>query len=184
MQPAQPFITRVEVVGGEFVYAITADTERGGFDLCPADACAVGQPRQPRESGESGQPGESSEPRKPRQSSETRQPRKPHQSSEPGQPREPSEPDQPNLFALRDDFDHPIVGQYLSFARRHGIEIGGFEFIEQADGRMVTYDVNTTTNYNAGIEAAARRSARRSALREVARFLGRLLAEEAGKGAG
>ena len=38
---AQPRITRAEIVGGEFVYAITADTERGGFQLCPADACAV-----------------------------------------------------------------------------------------------------------------------------------------------
>ena len=34
----EPFITRVEVVGGEFIYAITADTARGGFELCPADA--------------------------------------------------------------------------------------------------------------------------------------------------
>src|SRR5262245_15409619 len=39
--PAEPFITRVEIVGGEFVYAIKADVGRGGFELCPADACAV-----------------------------------------------------------------------------------------------------------------------------------------------
>lgn len=39
--PAVPQITRIEIVGGEFVYAITADTARGGFQLCPADACAV-----------------------------------------------------------------------------------------------------------------------------------------------
>jgi len=39
---------------------------------------------------------------------------------------------------------------------------------------MVTYDVNTTTNYNAQIEAVAPRPA----LPEVAAFLGRLLAEE------
>ncbi|KQR91670.1 MAG: alpha-L-glutamate ligase [Microbacterium ginsengisoli] len=36
-----PRITRVEIVGGEFVYAINADTYHGGFQLCPADACAV-----------------------------------------------------------------------------------------------------------------------------------------------
>ena len=41
---AQPRITRVEIVGGEFIYAITADTARGGFQLCPADACAVPPP--------------------------------------------------------------------------------------------------------------------------------------------
>jgi hypothetical protein len=123
---SQPLITRVEIVGGEFVYAITADTARGGFELCPADACAV-------DAG----PADS-------------------------------------LFALREGFDHPIIGRYLDFARRNGVEIAGFEFIETADGRMVTYDVNTTTNYNAEVEAVAPRPA----LGEVGAFLGRLLAEE------
>jgi len=124
---AHPFITRVEIVGGAFVYAITADTARGGFELCPADACAADAPAGP-----------------------------------------------PSLFALREGFDHPIIERYLGFARQHGVEIAGFEFIETPDGRMVTYDVNTTTNYNADIEAAAPRPA----LPEVAAFLGRLLTEE------
>jgi len=128
LHAAEPRITRAEVVGGEFIYAITADTALGGFQLCPADACAAGQ---------QGGPG---------------------------------------LFALRPDFDHPIVGRYLAFARQHGIEIAGFEFIETADGRLVTYDINTTTNYNASIEA----DAPRPALPAVAAFLGRLLAEQAG----
>jgi hypothetical protein len=132
LEAAEPFITRAEIVGGEFMYAITADTA-GGFELCPADACAVG----------------------------------------------PSSAavDQPELFALRKNFDHPVIGRYLDFARRHGIEIAGFEFIETADGRLVTYDVNTTTNYNAQIEAASPRPA----LPQVAASLGRLLAEETGK---
>jgi hypothetical protein len=121
IHPASPFITRVEIVGGEFLYAITADTARGGFELCPADACAV--------------PGES-------------------------------------LFALRGDLaDAPIVGRYLAFAREHGIEIAGFEFIETADGRRVTYDVNTNTNYNPEIEAAAARSGPG----RIAAYLGSLL---------
>lgn len=126
LRAAQPLITRVELVGGEFIYAITADTARGGFELCPADACAIGQP-----------PGD-------------------------------------GLFALRAGFGHPIVGRYLEFARAQGIEIAGFEFIETEDGRLVTYDVNTTTNYNAGIEAVAPRAA----LPAVAGFLGGLLARE------
>jgi hypothetical protein len=130
---AQPFITRVEIVGGAFVYAITADTARGGFELCPADACAA----------DVAAPGVS----------------------------QPDAP--PGLFALREGFDHPIIDRYLNFARTHGVEIAGFEFIETTDGRMVTYDVNTTTNYNADIEAAAPRPA----LPAVAAFLGRLLAE-------
>jgi hypothetical protein len=126
LRPAEPRITRVEIVGGEFVYAITADTARGGFELCPAEACAVGAP------GDGG------------------------------------------LFALRTGFGHPIIGQYLDFAGRHEIEIAGFEFIETVDGRLVTYDINTTTNYNPAIEAVAPRPA----LPAVARFFRHLLAVE------
>jgi hypothetical protein len=147
---AQPVITRVEIVGGAYVYAITADTARGGFELCPADACAVDVPARPdTEQPDTGPPGASS-------------------------PVGPPDGGPPSLFALREGFDHPIIERYLSFARQHGVEIAGFEFIETTDGRMVTYDVNTTTNYNADIEAAAPRPA----LPAVAAFLGLLLTEE------
>ena len=131
LRAAEPRITRAEVVGGEFIYAIAADTSVGGFQLCPADACEVGDG--------------------------------------------PPAP----LFTLREDFDHPITGRYVDFARRQGIEIAGFEFIETADGRLVTYDINTTTNYNAGIEAIAPRPAQRA----VAAYLGRLLDAEMRKAA-
>ena len=130
LRASEPRITRVEIVGGEFIYAITADTARG-FQLCPADACEV----------RDGPPAP--------------------------------------LFTLREDFDHPITGRYVDFARPQGIEIAGFEFIETADGRLVTYDINTTTNYNAGIEAVAPRSAHQA----VAAYMGRLLDEEARKAA-
>jgi hypothetical protein len=83
------------------------------------------------------------------------------------------------LFSLREGFSHPITGRYADLARRQGIEIAGFEFIETLDGRLVTYDINTTTNYNAGIEAIAPRSA----LQAVAAYLGRLLDDEARKAA-
>ncbi len=126
LRAAEPRITRVELIGGEFIYAITADTGLGGFQLCPADACAIG-----------------------------------------GEPAG-------GLFRLRGDLSPAIAGRYLEFAARHGIEIAGFEFIETADGRLVSYDINTTTNYNGEIEAAAPRPA----LPAVAAFLGRLLAEQ------
>jgi hypothetical protein len=126
LRAAEPRITRVEVIGGEFIYAITADTALGGFQLCPADACAADQ------------------------------------ASGPG------------VFTLRKGFDHPIIGRYLNFARQQGIEIAGFEFIETTDGRLVSYDINTTTNYNASVEATAPRPA----LPAVAAFFRRLLAEE------
>ena len=41
VRAARPFITRAEFVGGRFLYAVEVDTS-DGFELCPADACAVG----------------------------------------------------------------------------------------------------------------------------------------------
>ncbi len=38
VEPAQPYITRVEIVGGVFQYAIRSSTE-DGFELCPAVEC-------------------------------------------------------------------------------------------------------------------------------------------------
>jgi hypothetical protein len=39
----EPFITRVEFVGGQLLYAVRVDTSQG-FELCPADACQIEQP--------------------------------------------------------------------------------------------------------------------------------------------
>ena len=129
IQAAEPFITRVEIVGGELIYAVQADTARGGFQLCPADACAI----DPATGKLIMPPGATIAP----------------------------EPDQ-QLFSLREGFDHPIIGQYLEFTRRTGLEVCGIEFIETADGRVLTYDVNTNTNYNAAVESVAPRSAPRA----------------------
>ncbi len=41
VRAARPFITRAEFVGGRFLYAVEVDTS-DGFELCPADACVVG----------------------------------------------------------------------------------------------------------------------------------------------
>ena len=123
LRAAEPRITRVELVGGEYLYALTADTARGGFELCPAEACDVSAR---------------------------------------------------SLFALRRDFDgHPLIRQYEQFAARTGIGIAGFEFIETEDGRVVTYDVNATTNYNPQVDAEAAVSGPR----RVARHLKSLLAD-------
>ena len=42
IKPVDNKITRVEFIGGEFVYAVNVDTS-DGFELCPADACEVSQ---------------------------------------------------------------------------------------------------------------------------------------------
>jgi hypothetical protein len=130
LEPAEPRITRIETVGGEFVYALTARTS-GGFELCPAEACVVGEDGTPLV-------------------------------------------DEPT-FQLREDLTAADAAPWLAFARAWGLGVGGFEFIETADGRRVTYDINTNTNYNPDVE----RSARLPAATAVARYLGRLLAEEA-----
>ncbi len=40
IQAPEPIIHRLEFVGGEFLYAVCVDT-RDGFQLCPAEACAI-----------------------------------------------------------------------------------------------------------------------------------------------
>lgn len=40
VEPAEPMIIRNEFVGGRFLYSVRVDTSRG-FELCPADACAI-----------------------------------------------------------------------------------------------------------------------------------------------
>lgn len=40
IRPREPYITRVELVAGRFLYAMRSDTSQG-FELCPADACQV-----------------------------------------------------------------------------------------------------------------------------------------------
>ena len=134
VESAEPFITRVEIVGGRFLYALTADTGRGGFQLCPADACAIDADFCLADGTPAG-----------------------------------SE----SLFALREGFDEPIIERYEQFAQQLGIEIAGFEFLETADGRQVTYDINTNTNYNPEVDAAAPRSGPA----EIAAYLGGLLKE-------
>lgn len=75
-------------------------------------------------------------------------------------------------FSLRDDLDgHPVIAAYERFLADAGVEIAGIEFIETVDGRLVTYDVNTNTNYNPTIEATARRSGTAA----VADFFSRIL---------
>jgi len=124
----EPFITRAEYVGDEFVYAVRVDTSGGSFELCPAEVCAV--------DGEDGTPA-------------------------------------PPLFQLRDEITaaHPLVAQHKAFLAASGIRIAGIEFAETFDGRLVTYDVNTNTNYNPDVEAIALQSGPG----EIARFLGTLL---------
>ena len=68
------------------------------------------------------------------------------------------------------DFDHPVIARFEDFARRNDLVVCGIEFIETADGRILTYDTNTNTNtnYNAAVEAVAPKSAPRELVRYLA----------------
>src|SRR5215469_8100242 len=79
-----PLITRAEFVGGRFMYAVEVDTS-DGFELCPADVCAV--------------------------------------------------EDQPRAkFAIIDDIDAGLKGQYQDFLAANDIDVAGIEFIADANG--------------------------------------------------
>ena len=130
----EPFITRVEFVGGEFLYAVRVDTTLG-FELCPADVCQVGDAFCPV--------GEQPAPAAPR-------------------------------FRIVKDFRHPIVEPYKRFIADHGIGVAGIEFIEDAQGEIHTYDVNTNTNYNGAAEAEAGQYGMRAVARYLGEVLGRL----------
>ncbi len=110
--PPEPFVTRVEIVGGRFLYAIRSSTA-GGFELCPADACAVASDAFCPVGGT-------------------------------------------GKFQLRPDItaDDPLVKAYVAFCETHGLDVAGIEFVEDADGRRYTYDVNANSNYNGDVERA------------------------------
>ncbi|RDW16913.1 alpha-L-glutamate ligase [Oceanobacillus arenosus] len=130
IESPESYITRCEFVGGKFVYAVRVDTSEG-FELCPADACAIDDLFCPV--GE-----ESSKPAK---------------------------------FQIREGFSHPILEKYERVLAANDIKIAGIEFIEDKDGNIYTYDINTNTNYNSEAEAVSGKYG----MLEVANYLGKEL---------
>jgi glutathione synthase/RimK-type ligase-like ATP-grasp enzyme len=116
IQPAVPYITRAEFIGGKFLYTVQVNTEQG-FELCPADVCDIGDAFCPTV-------------------------------------------EQPianeHKFTLTDRFNtHPIITQLEQFLAQSGVDVAGIEFIEDQQGQLFVYDVNTNTNYNSGAEQRA-----------------------------
>ncbi|MGM0482002.1 MAG: ATP-grasp domain-containing protein [Pseudomonadota bacterium] len=102
IEPKTPHITRAEFVGQQFIYAVQVNTQ-GGFELCPADACAV-----------------------------------------------------EDKFVITQRFDdHEMIKSLHSFLRSQDIDVAGIEFIEDKQGQLFVYDVNTNTNYNQAAEQRA-----------------------------
>ena len=124
IEAQNPFITRVEFVGGRLLYAVRVDAS-GGFELCPADACKVEDMFCP-----TGDTGES------------------RVSNVPGFQIIEGFGDE-----FGDDFVRPLIEQYRELLALHGVEIAGVEFIVDSQGVPYTYDINTNTNYNSEAEA-------------------------------
>ncbi len=132
---ARPLITRAEFVGGRFLYTVEVETA-GGFELCPADACAVG------------------------------------------------DVPAPSFRVLPEGIEPDLRARLEGFLRANGTEVAGIEFIRAADGRVLTYDVNTNTNYNPAAEAAAGLAGTdRSGPGAIAAFLGAELAASTARAA-
>ena len=122
----EPFITRVEFVGGRLLYAVRVDTSQG-FELCPADACRVDDAFCPAGGTSEVEPVDSPMFRV-IEGFGTR---------------------------AGDEFVCPLVDRYERMLAAHGIQIAGVEFILDAQGTPFTYDINTNTNYNREAEATA-----------------------------
>jgi hypothetical protein len=126
-------ITRAEFVGGRFLYAVEVDTS-GGFELCPADVCAIGDASCPV--GEA--------------------------------PRD--------KFTIVEGIPDALRMRLERFLAGTGIEVAGIEFISDAGGRTLVYDVNTNTNYNPDAERRAGLAGTdRSGPGAIAAFLKQLL---------
>lgn len=155
VQPAEPFITRAEFIGGAFHYAVKVDVSGGSFELCPADACQVGQP------GIAGAicsvPG--------------------HDHSEHDAAPETSDAAPTPQFQRREEVtaETPLVVRLTALLAEQNAQLAGVEFIETADGRQVVYDINTNTNYNPDVETSEWEAGRLPATRRIAQYLGTTL---------
>jgi glutathione synthase/RimK-type ligase-like ATP-grasp enzyme len=131
----RPVITRVEFIGGRFLYAVEVDTSEG-FELCPADACAIGDAVCPVGT------------------------------------------DRPaHRFTIVEGVDRALNDRLEWFLAGAGIDVAGIEFIRAEDGRLLVYDINTNTNYNAEAEQrAGRADTSRSGPGALADYLGAELA--------
>ena len=76
-----------------------------------------------------------------------------------------------NKFMILEDFSNPILDQYKIVLQNNHIEIAGIEFLEDTQGQLYTYDINTNTNYN----SIAENLSKLNGMEAIANFLKREL---------
>ncbi|MBP1969158.1 hypothetical protein J2Z83_001261 [Virgibacillus natechei] len=79
-------------------------------------------------------------------------------------------------FQVREGFDHPVLEKYEQVLAANDIKIAGIEFIQDKNGEIYTYDINTNTNYNSDAEAKSGKFG----MLEVAKHLGEELEKVSG----
>jgi hypothetical protein len=118
-------IVRVEVLGGEYLYAIKLYRDRSGggeagFNLCPADVCRPEAAAPPSSDAVYC----------------------------------PTEAPRLALRVERHDPGRPVVDAVLALTREARIDVGGVEYlVNRADGQVYFYDVNATSNFVADAPA-------------------------------
>lgn len=75
-------------------------------------------------------------------------------------------------FKILKGFEHPLNDKFESFMDMHALEVAAFETIEDQNGKIYCYDINTNTNYNTSAEVACETDV--DAYGRVAEFLGGL----------
>ncbi|MFT5992109.1 MAG: glutathione synthase/RimK-type ligase-like ATP-grasp enzyme [Flavobacteriales bacterium] len=123
---AEPFITRIEIVGGQFVYAMESATD-DGFQLCPSDACQVPSSAPnvcPADDG----------------------------GDDPDAPIALTSSGRPKFGPSPVTAEDPLVRQLIEMTIAEGLEQAGIEFVEDKYGNRYVYDINGTTNYSSAIE--------------------------------
>jgi hypothetical protein len=149
IEPRTPSIVRNEFVGGRHLYSVRVDTS-SGFELCPADVCAIDDLACPV--GEGAQAGDAT-------------------SS--------TDDALSDRFQIMAGFSHPLITKYETLLETHGIEIAGIEMIEDCNGQWLAYDINVNTNYNSAAESASQTvDDDAGGMVSVARFLGELLDQQ------
>lgn len=180
VEPAQPYITRAEFIGGAFHYAVKVDISGGSFELCPADACQIEPESQLSGSAPAGlAPAVCSTPGHDHSDDVASTDTSGGTDAAGASTAETYAAAGPPQFQRREEItaETPLVRRLSTLLHQLGVELAGVEFIETADGRQVVYDINTNTNYNPDVESSETESGRIPATRAIAQFTGAVLRE-------
>lgn len=77
-------------------------------------------------------------------------------------------------FEIIEDVNLEQIAQYEKFLQENEVTVAGIEFIQDENGTVYTYDINTNTNYNSDAEARANKYG----MLQLAQFLGKQLEKE------